>query len=100
MNDWSEAEQHVERAHELYQAGRWAEAEGELRAALSLNPYQAEWHFNLGLTLEASERYDEAVTAFKESFDLGRRDGSSALMVGVNFLRAGNAPSAIRWLKT
>jgi hypothetical protein len=26
MNDWSEAESHVERAHELYEAGRWDEA--------------------------------------------------------------------------
>ena len=29
MNDWFEAEKHVERAHELYEAGRWDEAETE-----------------------------------------------------------------------
>jgi len=35
MNEWFEAEQHVERAHELFEAGRLDEAEVELRAALS-----------------------------------------------------------------
>src|SRR5262245_53815618 len=51
MNEWFDAEHHVERAHEHYEAGRWTEAETELRHALSLNPYRPDWHFNLGLTL-------------------------------------------------
>ena len=38
MSDWSEAERHVERAHELFEAGQWRDAEKELREALSLNP--------------------------------------------------------------
>lgn len=31
-----------ERAHELYESGRWEEAESELREAISLDPYQGE----------------------------------------------------------
>ena len=54
MSDWLDAEHHAERAFDLFERGRWAEAESELRRALELNPEQAEWHFNLGLTLEAS----------------------------------------------
>ena len=53
MNDWFDAEGHVDRAQELFERGRWSEAEAELRKALALNPDQAEWHYNLGLTLEA-----------------------------------------------
>jgi tetratricopeptide (TPR) repeat protein len=102
MNDWMDAEHHVERAHELYDAGRWDEAETELRRALSLNPYQAEWHFNLGLTLEAAGRHADAATAFERCFDLHKGDSdpdaNSALLVGVNLLRAGQASAALLWL--
>ena len=35
MSEWFDAERHVERAHELFEARRWDEAEHELRRALS-----------------------------------------------------------------
>lgn len=102
MNDWMDAEHHVERAHELYDAGRWDEAETELRRALFLNPYQAEWHFNLGLTLEAAGRHVDAASAFERCFELhtadSDRDANSALLVGVNLLRAGQFEASLRWL--
>lgn len=102
MNDWMDAEHHVERAHELYDAGRWDEAETELRRALFLNPFQAEWHFNLGLTLEAAGRHTDAASAFERCFELhsddSQRDANSALLVGVNLLRSGQAAAALPWL--
>ena len=102
MNDWMDAEHHVERAHELYDAGRWDEAETELRRALFLNPYQAEWHFNLGLTLEAAGRHSDAASAFERCFELhsadSDQDANSALLVGVNLLRSGQPEPALRWL--
>ena len=70
MSDWTEAEKHVERAHEHYEAGRWNDAETELREALALNPYRAEWHFNLGLTLEAAGRFEDAIRAFRDAHEL------------------------------
>ncbi len=101
MNDWVDAEQHVERAHELYDAGRWDEAETELRQALSLNPYQAEWYFNLGLTLEAAGRHNDAATAFAQCFNLhlehDRPDANSALLAGGNLVRADQPESALEW---
>lgn len=102
MNDWVDAEQHVERAHEHYDAGRWDEAESELRQALSLNPYQAEWHFNLGLTLEAAGRHADAANAFAEAYrlheDEGSADGQSALYAAVNRIREGTPERALEWL--
>ncbi|MBL4591882.1 MAG: tetratricopeptide repeat protein [Phycisphaerales bacterium] len=101
MNDWVDAEQHVERAHELYDAGRWDEAETELRQALSLNPYQAEWYFNLGLTLEAAGRNSDAATAFAQCFTLHEEhdqpDANSALLAGGNLVRADRPESALQW---
>jgi len=99
MNDWFEAEQHVERAHEAYERGRWGEAESELRAALARNPYQAEWHFNLGLTLEAAGRFRDAVGAFAESYELADDpDGQTALLAGINALRCDEPSRALEWL--
>ncbi len=101
MNDWVDAEHHVERAHEHYDAGRWDEAESELRQALSLNPYQAEWHFNLGLTLEAAGRNADAADAFSKCFSLHEEhdqpDANSALLAGLNLLRASKPSDALIW---
>jgi len=99
MNDWFEAEQFVEQAHEAYEAGRWGEAESALRNALELNPYQAEWHFNLGLTLEASGRYRDAVGSFEEAAGLQNDDSQSALMVAVNLLRLEEPAQTLEWLE-
>lgn len=102
MNDWMDAEHHVEKAHELYDAGRWDEAETELRQALSLNPFQAEWHFNLGLTLEAAGRHDDAAGAFERCFDLKKGDAdpdaNSALLVALNLIRADRPEQSLAWL--
>ncbi len=101
MNDWVDAEHHVERAHEHYDAGRWDEAEDELRLALSLNPYQAEWYFNLGLTLEAAGRSDKAADAFANCYKLhtdnDQPDANSALLAGVNLIRSQQPERALEW---
>jgi len=100
MSDWLEAENHVERAHELYEAGRWEEAESLLRKALSLNPYHAEWHFNLGLTLEASGQFEEAAASFERSFDLGGEDDiQPAISAGLCRMRAEQHKEAIAWFE-
>lgn len=98
MNDWHDAEQHVERAHEAYEAGRWAEAETELRRALALNPHHAEWLFNLGLTLSAAGRSADAAEAFKNSFEAGE-DPQAAIMTGVSHMRAGQPERSIEWFE-
>ncbi|HWB20014.1 MAG TPA: tetratricopeptide repeat protein [Phycisphaerales bacterium] len=70
MSDWMDAEQHADRALEMYERGRWAEAEAELRKAIAMNPDQAEWHFNLGLTLEAAGRESDALLCFSKAAEL------------------------------
>ncbi|MGV6814145.1 MAG: tetratricopeptide repeat protein [Phycisphaerales bacterium] len=102
MNDWVDAEHHVERAHEYYEAGRWDEAENELRQALSLNPYQPEWYFNLGLTLEAANRHQDSAMAFSNCYTLHMEqqhpDANSAVLAGQNFIRAEQYETALHWL--
>jgi tetratricopeptide (TPR) repeat protein len=98
LSDWLEAEQRVERAHELYERGRWDEAESELRRAISVNPYQAEWHFNLGLTLEAAGRYEQAAAAFEAAATLEPDESGPAISAASNLVRVRRSEAALDWL--
>ncbi|MEN0020073.1 MAG: tetratricopeptide repeat protein [Planctomycetota bacterium] len=103
MTDWFDAEERVERAHELFELGRWEDAERELREAIAHDPSQAEWHFNLGLTLDAAGRAFEAAASFEQAFKLreedGERDPAAAMMVGASLTRAQRWRDALGWLE-
>jgi len=96
MNDWFEAEQRVERAQEFYESGRWEEALRELREALRVNPDNPEWHFNLGLTLEALGRGPEAIEAYRQSIDLQGESADSLNLLGAALLRDRQHAEALR----
>src|SRR6478672_7288861 len=74
MTDWDDAERRVERAQELFEQRRWREALDELRAATDINPYNAGWHFNIGLTLDEMERFDEAIAAYRHALEIDPHD--------------------------
>ncbi len=99
MTHWFDAEEHADRALEMYERGRWAEAEAELRKAISLNPDQPEWHFNLGLTLEAAERDGEALAAYERAVDLMPGQVDPLLAAGIVANRLGKFEQAIDWLR-
>jgi len=98
MSDWIDAEGHADRALEMYERGRWADAEIELRKALALNPDQAEWHFNLGLTLEASGRDREAVQSFEKAIDLMPGQPEPLVAAGAAAARLDDRERAEAWL--
>jgi tetratricopeptide (TPR) repeat protein len=98
MSDWLDAETHADRALEMFERGRWAEAEVELRKALSLNPDQAEWHYNLGLTLEAAGRDLEALSSYERSIELMPDQAEPLLAAGVVCNRLQRHGHAIQWL--
>jgi tetratricopeptide (TPR) repeat protein len=97
MSEWYDAEAHADRALEMYERGRWAEAESELRKALSLNPDQAEWHFNLGLTLEAAGRDLEALTSYERAVALIPDQPDPMVAAGVVCNRLRRYKRAIDW---
>src|SRR4051794_17486810 len=70
MNDWDDAERRVEKAQELFEQRRWQEALEELRAATSINPYNGSWFFNIGLTLDELDRYEEALDAYRQALEI------------------------------
>lgn len=97
MNDWLDAEGHAERAFEMFERGRWAEAEMELRKALSLNPAHAEWHFNLGLTLEAAGRDTEALGCYERTIELLPTEVEPLVAAGIVANRLERYADAVRW---
>jgi tetratricopeptide (TPR) repeat protein len=95
MSEWFDAEAHADRALQMYERGRWAEAEAELRKALSLNPDQAEWHFNLGLTLEQAGRDVEALPCYLRTIELMPEQPEPLVAAGVVSNRLGQYEQAI-----
>jgi superkiller protein 3 len=95
MNEWTDAEARVERARDLYDRGRWAEAAAELRAAIEINPHNADWHFNLALTLDAMEEYERAADAYRAAIDLEPQDVETLNCLGMDMTRMGRYAEAL-----
>ena len=87
MNEWQQAERHADRALDLFDRGFLEEAESELRKALEIQPEQADWQFNLGLTLEAAQRDQEAMEQFERAAALAPDQVHPNLAVGAMAIR-------------
>ena len=61
-----EAQQHFQRAKDLYQTGSYREAIAELEAARLLDPKANDLVFNLGIVHEKLGKFDEAITFFRQ----------------------------------
>src|SRR5207247_1595833 len=96
MSDWNEAERRVERAQELFEQHKWQQALDELRAAIAINPYNAGWFFNLGLTLDELNRADEAIDAYEHALLIDPNDLSAMNHLGVDQHRVGRFEGALR----
>ncbi|MDP6602141.1 MAG: tetratricopeptide repeat protein [Phycisphaerales bacterium] len=99
MGEWQRAEQHVDRALAMFERGRWAEAEAELRKALEIDPQQGDWHFNLGLILDRSDRDAEALACFEQASRLLPEAAEPRMSAGASCIRMGRFNDAIDWLE-
>jgi tetratricopeptide (TPR) repeat protein len=66
----AEVRQHVAHGAELMQAKRYADAEAEFRAAVELDPENADLHANLGSALGSKGDWDAEVTEEREALRL------------------------------
>jgi tetratricopeptide (TPR) repeat protein len=96
MSDWNDAERRVEKAQELFEQRRWPEALEELRAAISINPYNGGWFFNIGLTLDEMGRFEEAIEAYHHALDIDRNDLQALSHLGIDLHRVGNFEEALK----
>src|SRR5512135_488151 len=89
FESWDQAEQKAMLAYELYENGSLTRALEELDGALKMNPDNASWHFNKALTLDALERFDEAITEYEQVLELNPDDPETLNSVAVNYTRTG-----------
>lgn len=82
----------------LNEMGRYAEAEPSLRRAIGFRPYDADWHWWLGLSLAGQEKWQAGIT----EIGIARRyaPGNRALMIdlGMMNLYRGELDAATRIL--
>jgi hypothetical protein len=64
------AQQHFQRAKDLYQEGSYAQAVTELEAARALDPKAKDLVFNLGIVHEKLQKYDDAIADFRLYVDM------------------------------
>ncbi len=98
MNDWVNAEQYAERARTFFQNGEWEKALSELTRAIALNPEQGEWHFGLGLTLDALHRHELAIESYQNALRLRGDDPEIIMHIGIDLIHLGQHRDAIDWL--
>src|SRR3954451_8314459 len=94
-NDWSDAERRVERAQELFEQHKWLDRLEELRAATSINPYNASWFFNIGLTLDELGRFEEAIDAYRSALEIEPEDIQALHHLGLDLHQAGRFKEAL-----
>lgn len=98
MTDWFDAENHATRALEMFERGRWAEAEMELRKALAFHPDQPEWLYHLGVILESSGRDRQAKVMFEQAAELSPEQVDVVVSAAIVCARLGESDRSLHWL--
>jgi len=94
-NEWTDAEQHVEQAHEHYENEYWQDANRELQLALEINPNNYSWWFNKGLILDTLSRYPEAIEAFENALDIEPNDPEIMNCLAIDYTRLGQYQKSV-----
>lgn len=68
--DQAKAQQHFQRAKELYGQGKYEGAVHELEVARNLDPKAKDLVFNLGIVNEKLGKFDEAIAFFRQYIDM------------------------------
>lgn len=86
-NTWQQAEVLAEEALELYEKGRMHHAFEALGKAIESGPENAAWFFNMGLILDAMERYEEALDYYEKALAAEPDDPEILNCLGVDYTR-------------
>jgi tetratricopeptide (TPR) repeat protein len=98
-DDWHGAEELVEEGMDLYHRGLWPEAETAFRKAIEADPSRGDWRFNLGLTLEAAGRDEDALACFLEAKRLLPEEAEPLLAAAAASMRLGRLSDALPLLE-
>ena len=68
--DQKKAQEHFQKARDLYSSGRYGDALAELEIARSLDPRAKDLVMNLGIVNEKLGKYDDAIASFKTFLEM------------------------------
>ncbi len=88
-NSWDQAGQMASQAFEMYENGEMTMALTQLQEAIEINPNNNAWHFNKGLTLDALDRFEEAIQAYERALALNPDDPETMNCLAVDYTRTG-----------
>ncbi|HEV56643.1 MAG TPA: tetratricopeptide repeat protein [Phycisphaerales bacterium] len=92
---WDQADQAAGLAFEMYESGELDMALTQIQEAIDINPANAAWHFNKGLTLDALERFEEAVEAYLAALEIAPDDPEILNSLAVDYTRTGRYDKAL-----
>jgi tetratricopeptide (TPR) repeat protein len=92
------SEEYDERAHTLYNEGRYDEALGVLREGLALYPNAVELHIGIGYARIAREEYAWARRSFEEALILDADHEDALAGLGETLLKFGQTEDALKTL--
>jgi len=93
---YDKAERNARKAYELYEDGKLTQALAQLDKALEVNPTNSAWHFNKGLTLDAINRFEEAIAEYETALQLSANDLEILNALAVDYTRTGLYDRALR----
>jgi tetratricopeptide (TPR) repeat protein len=96
-DNFPSAEQRVERARGLFQAGKLEEAAQELRRAIAADPERGDWHHNLAVTLDALGRHADALASYERALELVPNHVASLVGAAQGSIRAGHFERALKF---
>jgi len=94
-NSWDQADQAASLAFEMYENGELDMALAQIQEAIDINPANAAWHFNKGLTLDALERFNEAIETYRAALELTPDDPEILNSLAVDYTRSGQYDRAL-----
>lgn len=96
-DNFPSAEQRVERARGLFQAGELEAAARELRRAIAAEPERGDWHHNLAVTLDALGRHADALASYERTLELVPNHVASLVGAAQGSIRAGHFERALKF---
>ena len=86
-HEWDQAERLAVEAFDLYEKGQMPQAFEKLTQAVQMGPENGAWFFNMALTLDGMERYEQAITYFEKALELLTDDVEVMNCLGVDYTR-------------
>ena len=92
---YEKAEMKAREAFELFEQGQIIQAISSLDEAIEINPSNGAWHFNKAISLDALNRFEDAIKEYQAALDLNPSDPEILNSIAMDYTRIGMYDLAI-----